>query len=464
VRWPDGITLAPWGGWSSKSASTVTGAARSIIAWRDSSGVRRVAIGTHSKLYHMNSAGTLADITPVGFTAGRADAASLLGYGTGPYGAGTYGSARPDTGNSLPATIQDLEIWGQYLLSCSADDGAIYEWQLDTGTPAAAVSNAPTSCQGVVVHPKRLVIALGAGGNPRKGQWSDLGDNTVWTPAATNQAGSIEIQQGKMICGRAVGDQVLVLTDIEAHVVDYIGLPFVLSWRKVGDACGAISKGALISTGSFACWWSKSGFYIYDGAVRPLRCDVWDYVSTNLTASQQTKISGFHNSDFAELVWLYPGDGAIENGHYVAHNYRHDHWSVGELGRNCGVGQGAFIRPFLVDSTGQVYEHEIGTLATPSLAYARSGPIELGNGDRRMHVLGIIPDEKTVGDVTVDFRTREYPNASESTGVGSATFGSTGKTDVRFSARQVEITVTGSSSNAWRWGQPRLKLAAGGRR
>jgi len=461
VRWYDGVALGPVLGWVQKSVSTVTGAPRAITTWRADDGVRRAAIGTHSKLYAMGADGFLTDITPVGFTSGRADAATLLGYGQGTFGAYAYGTPRTDTGSALPATVWDLDIWGQYLVGCSPDDGKLYEYQ-NAGV-AAAIANAPTSCQGLVVHPKRLVIALGAGGNPRKWQWCDLGANTVWTPSATNQAGSNEIQQGKLICARAVNDQVLMLSDMDAHAVDYVGLPFVLTARIVGNACGAISKGCMVSSGSFTAWWSKSGFYIYDGAVRTLKCDVWDDLLRNLTVAQQSKVSGYHNSKNQEFWWFYPSGGATEITNYAKWNYKYDYWDVGTLVRLCGKPPFIFVNPFCVGADGIVYEHETGYSYGGSSPYARSGPIELGSGDRTLHVLGIVPDEKTAGDVSVSFRTRLYPNATE-TVLGATTLTSAGKADVRFSARQVELVVTGSALTNWRWGEPRLAIAQGGKR
>lgn len=464
VRWYDGVALGPIPSFAVKSTSAMTGSPRAIITWRSNDGTRRAAIGTHSKLYAMSSLGALTDITPVGFTSGRADAATLLGYGKGPYGAYTYGSPRPDTGNALPATVWDLDIWGQYLVGCTADDGKLYEYQ-NTGV-ATIISNAPTSCQGLLVHPKRLLIALGAGGNLRKFQWSDLGDNTVWSPSATNQAGSNEVKRGKLVCARAVNDQALMLSDIEAHAVDYVGLPFVLVARVVGTDCGAISKGCMISSGSFAAWWSKSGFFIYDGAVRPLRCDVWDDLVRNLATAQQSKISGYHNSDNGEFWWFYPR-AFSENTNYVIWNYRYDYWNVGEISRTAGCAPGVFIRPFTTTADGFVLEEETGSDWGNATPFARSGPIEIGNGDRRMHVLGIIPDELAendiTGDVDINFFIREYPNAALDS-EGAFLLTSAGKTDVRFSARQVELYVRQASLRSWRWGAPRLLLAPAGKR
>jgi len=71
VRWFEG-TLRPLGGWRKKSESQMTGKCRGLITWRDNSADRWIAAGTHSKLYAMNEAGTLKDITPTTFTAGVA--------------------------------------------------------------------------------------------------------------------------------------------------------------------------------------------------------------------------------------------------------------------------------------------------------------------------------------------------------------------------------------------------------
>ena len=75
VRWFEN-TLRPIGGWRKRSASQMTGSCRGLLTWRDNSANRWIAAGTHTKLYAMNEAGTLKEITPTGFTAGIADAVS----------------------------------------------------------------------------------------------------------------------------------------------------------------------------------------------------------------------------------------------------------------------------------------------------------------------------------------------------------------------------------------------------
>ena len=139
VRWFEN-TLRPIGGWRKRSASQMTGSCRALLTWRDNSGDRWIAAGTHSKLYAMNEAGTLKDITPTSFTVGIADAATKTGYGYSTYGNFAYGVARPDNGTVTPATTWSLDTWGEYLIGCSSSDGKLYEWQLGFSTPTLAAA------------------------------------------------------------------------------------------------------------------------------------------------------------------------------------------------------------------------------------------------------------------------------------------------------------------------------------
>ena len=58
---------------------------------------------------------------------------------------------------------------------------------------AYVISTAPTGNTAMMVTEERFVVCFGAGAI-LKVQWSDQEDNTVWTAAATNQAGDIIIQ------------------------------------------------------------------------------------------------------------------------------------------------------------------------------------------------------------------------------------------------------------------------------
>jgi hypothetical protein len=452
------------GGWRKRATGQMSGLCRGFITWRDNSANRWIAAGTHTKLYAMNEAGTLKEITPTGFTAGIADSLSKTGYGYSTYGTLAYGTARPDTGLITPATTWSMDTWGEYLIACSNADGKIYEWQLGFTTPtlAAAITNAPTGNKAILVTAERILFALGAGGNPRKVQWCDQENNTVWTPAGDNQAGDYELATpGTLLAGKRVKGVNLLFTDVDVHTAQYVGAPFVYGFEKAGSGCGLISAQAVAAIDTAAIWMSKSGFWIYDGYVKPLPSDVSDYVFGNINFNQASKVYAVHNSKFGEIWWYYPSSASNENDSYVTFNYRENHWNIGTLARTAGTDAGVFANPLAVSTDGFIYEHEVGFAYDSASLYAESGPVQLGNGDNIMSVRQVVPDEQTLGEAVVSFKTRNYPTGTQST---FGPYTAANPTDVRFAARQVNMKVTGAVLADWRIGVMRLDAIPSGKR
>jgi len=463
VRWFEN-TLRPIGGWRKKSASAMTGKCRGILTWKTNSGARYIAAGTQSKLYAMDENNVLKEITPSGIASGRADAVSGTGYGYNTYGSFAYGVARPDAGAVAPATTWSLDTWGEYLVACADTDGKLYEWQLGFATPtlAVAITNAPTGCAAVLSTAERFLFALGASSNPRLVKWCDQENNTVWTAAATNQAGDFELNTvGSLKCGKRVRGINLLFTDVDVHTATYVGLPYVYQFERVGAGCGVISSQSVAAIDSAAMWMSRSGFWMFDGYVKPMPCDVSDYVFSNMNYNQASKVYAVHNSKYGEVWWFYPSSASNENDSYVVYNYREGHWNIGTLGRTAGVDRGVYLNPIMVDASGYIYEHEVGYDYDSGSVYAESGPYEIGVGENIMSVRQVIPDEMTLGEVQISFKSRMYPTSAETT---HGPYPASQPTDARFSGRQVKIRYTGAVLEDWRVGVTRVDAVAAGKR
>jgi hypothetical protein len=463
VRWTEGA-MQPVGGWEKRNITALTGKARSLLAWKTNGSVRLMAIGTSSKLYAVTQSNVLVDITPTGFTAGSDDASTGAGYGISTYGGGYYGTPRPDTGSVTAATTWSLDTWGEYLVGCSTSDGKLYEWQLDYTTPtkAAVITNAPTSCIGLLVSAERSLFALGASGDARTVAWSDLENNTVWTPSSTNLAGSIKLQtSGRIITAKRVRGQNLILTDIDAHTLTYVGQPFVYQAEIAGRACGAVSANCVAVLDNMAVWMGQKGFHVYDGYVKPLPCEVYDYVFNNINVNQISKVYAVNNSQYNEVWWFYPSAGANENDSYVAWDYVENHWTIGTLARTAGTDRGVFRNPLMIGTDGFTYDHEVGLNYSGALPYAETGPFQIGNGDQILYINEMIPDERNIGSVSATFTTRYYPTSTEST---YGPYSLTQPTSVRFNGRQIKMRVTTTTPSDWRVGAMRLNAIPGGRR
>jgi hypothetical protein len=294
-------------------------------------------------------------------------------------------------------------------------------------------------------------------------QWSDREDNTQWTPAATNEAGDIDLQTiGEIMLGIRGRGQSLILTTTSAHSMTYQGPPFVYGFERVGSSCGAISALCAASVDAGVFWMGRQGFYVYSGgAVQEVPCDVSDYVFGGLNEVQASKVAAVANDKYSEIWWFYPSESSGENDRYVCYNYQEGHWSVGVLARTSGVPAGVFSTPIWFGADGVAYNHEVGTQHGGAAIFAESGPVQIGVGDNVLHATMLIPDERTQGDVTTTFSTRFFPNDTERT---YGPYSMANPTDVRFAGRQVAMRVIGGEGKNWRWGIPRLEGKAGGLR
>lgn len=461
VRWYED-SMQPIGGWRAKTTSAMTGVCRKIVNYRDNAANRRTVAGTHSKLYAIDETFSIFDITPTGFTAGSADAVQNLGWGAMTWGSSTWGTPRPDNGTYTPATTWSIDTWGQYAIGCATSDGKIYQWANNTSTPAAVLSNAPVDNNAIITTDERFLFALGAGGEGNRVEWSDQENNNLWAAAATNQAGGFTLATGgNIVSAISMRGETLILTNIDAHVARYQGPPYVYGFQKVGTGCGVAGANACVRADQFAAWMGTNSFHIYDGAVSPLSSTVGDYVFSDINEAQRSKVYGVLNSKFSEIWWFYPSSDSLENNRYVAWNYRENYWMIGSLARTAGADVGVYVYPNYVSADGYIYEHEVGFDYDSATIYCESGPLQIGSGDRLVVAQSLIPDEKTQGDVTATFKTRNYPNASEST---HGPFTMTNPTSVRFQGREVSMRITGNVATDWRAGTMRLEVVEGSRR
>lgn len=468
TRWVDG-TLRPMGGWETFSGSTLTGKGRAIITWLADDGSPWIAVGTHQKLYAVSGSGDVTDITPMGLAEGYVDASTAGGYGTGLYGEGTYGTPRPDDGSLTPATVWSLDTFGQKLIATNGDDGKIYEWDVDTSVQATLIdASAPTGVRGVVVTEEGFPFALGVGTDPRVVAWPNQFSLTDWTPGEPSQAGSYALQtRGKLMSGVRVTGSTLIFTDTDVHLATYLGLPFLFSFQRKGTGCGLVGQRAFAAASdNLVFWMSEDGFHFYNGQVDVLKSDVADAVFKNFNTEQKSKVTAYHDPAFGEVTWFYPSAGSDENDSYVRYNYRENHWAKGDaesdLARLSATERGGgFSSPFAMDDSGNVLRLETGFEYGGFTPYAATGPIELSKGETTMHVMGVIPDESSLGDVSRTFYAAYSPTGAE-TAYGPYT--SAQPTSVRFQGKQVRLKVEFTQGNDARYGLDRLDLVAGGSR
>jgi len=384
------------------------------------------------------------------------------------------------------------------LVGMSTADGRLYQWDVSisdpTATPAALITNAPVDNKAMLVSKENHMFALGASGNNRLIQWSDADDNTVWGATSTNQSGSFHIDTtGEIMAGKSVGDQILVWTTNDLHALTWVGPPYIYGRKKIGDACGAISNRSMVAVGDQAFWMGTGGFYQYQGSVRPLPCDVQDRIFADLNSVQVSKIYASVNAAFFEVSWWYADVDSTEILKYCTYNWAEKWWSVGSLSRTAWADAGVFKSPIAINAANTIFQHEqqpstsartTSSIATTvsdvslfdrklvsggesddvGLAFAETGAMEIGDGERITNITQLITDSVQGTDgLRFKFKTAYTPNGTESTS-DNYSVASDGYTDVREQGRQFKYRIESGWDQDWEIGTIRASISAGGKR
>lgn len=434
VRW-SGKTLQPVGGWTQRSLSAALNGspsgATALTAGFSTQG--RIMVGAGAALYVVEGT-TVTTITP-----------AIL------------------SGAALTNVYWQITTFGTVVIITYLPTRSLFFWDSAVGGLATLFTGPLGAANGeaTVTTPERFLFAF----VDRTVYWPSQEGYTDWTPTAQNTAGDFPLEtSGTLVCGRATRGGTLIWTTADLWLATYIGGVLVYAFAKVGDACGPVSVHAPVMIGTTAYWMGHGRFYRCDGYVQTIPCDVEDYVFSNITSSRTYKIWGLANPRFGEVTWFYPSANATECDSYVTFAYEQGHWTFGTLARATGIPAQVNATPpvpVLFGTDGLLYDHETGNARTGATVYAESGPVELGDGDQLMRIQRIVPDDKTLGDVSASLITAMYPDAAETT---NGPYTLVNPTSVRLTARQVRLKITEAAASAWRVGVPRLGVLPGGRR
>jgi len=231
----------------------------------------------------------------------------------------------------------------------------------------------------------------------------------------------------------------------------------IYSFVRRGDDSGAISAHSPVMLDGRALWMGAGNFFLYDGFVSPIPCEINDQIFGNINQAQAYKVWGISNPQFNEVTWFYPSLNATECDSYVTYNYTENHWVFGTLTRTAGVyaPRSAQISSALLmagtDGLGNMTMNQHEGIATgiggaslsynnEGVAFIESGPVEVGSGDALAIIERLVPDERNFGDVQMTLYARNRPEDAE------YTYGpfemSNEAANVRIKARQVRVRYT----------------------
>lgn len=424
----------------------------------------------------------LYDITPSGYQA-TGDSEFRPGYGTWYYGQDIeFGYSYSGSGSVAFSRTAHwiLDSFGQNLIGTHSGDKALFYFDANDLSVAAKEittgngfsENAPTAV-GVCVTQERHVLAVGADSDARLIRWSNQETVDVWAPTSTNTAGDLTLQTtGSAICAKRVRGGTLIWTDVDCHLLSFLGSPLQYGVQRLAENCGVLSPYAVHSSSEVTIWLNSAGFWQYDGYIKPLACPIQDRVIRTVDWTQEGLIACGSNSEFGEVIFWCPSvNGTVgECNYYAVYNYRTGVWfdSAPDSGiaRNSWIDAGVFNAPLATDPTdNKLYMHETTDPAQTTLAYAESGAIDINQGQRYTRVSKIYTDtdQQAAGVVNYSFFTSPSGDAAE-TESSSFPLEADGVIDTRLQGRQVRMKVSGLLTTDWTVGSPRLELHPGGTR
>lgn len=436
---------------------------------------------------------------------GPATQAPLSGWGAGAWGSGPWGTG--------VTSIESLRVWNQMNfgedLIYGPKNGPLYYWDNSSGltsrgvnlTSLTGASDVPVVQSSLMVSDaSRFVLAFGcndygtASQNPMLIRWSDQESAVNWTPSATNQAGSLQLSHGSEIVGVIqVRQEILVWTDTSLYSLQYLGPPVVWGSQLLADNITLMSDRAMVTAAGITYWMGDDKFYVYDGRVQTLNCDLRKYIFNDFNQDQSEQVFCSSVEKFNEVWWFYcsASNNTSSPDKYVVYNYGERIWYYGTMSRTAWI-DASILGSYPIAAAGNqlLYQESgvddgSGAVNAPIEAYITSSEFDIDDGHNFAFVWRVLPD------ITFDGSTASNPRATltllplQNSGSGynnPASLGGsdnqlitrtatapveqfTGQVNIRVRGRQMAMKVSSNELGvAWQIGSPRIDLRVDGRK
>jgi hypothetical protein len=438
---------------------------------------------------------------------GVSNAATGLGYGSASYQATVCASDtrawnQPTSIGasdfSSEITQWSLDNWGEDIVA-NRRKGSIYYWDTDASTTplratkvSGSTNSTPTTVDSIIVSPNdRHLIALGGNEfgttasptgtyNPLTVRWSNQEDYTNWVPSISSTSGEVILADGTKIVGaKRSRNAINIWTDNALWSMTFVGPPFVFQFSQLGTNCGLIAQHAGVDYDGRAVWMGYDNFYVFDGQVRSLDCTVRRFIFDRLNMDQKDKIFCGINSEFKEVIWLYPSTDSTECDSYVVWSPDENYWSYGDSIFTTFADKTVFGNTITTGLQGtnpasnKLFNNEVQGLYTADgvamSSFIESADFDIDSGNEVMFLNRVIPDfDLSDGSLTFSIKTKDFPESStsrEKPNPPHTVTNSTAKIDMRARGRQGRVRVScNAAGTSWKWGSIRLAIQPDGRR
>jgi hypothetical protein len=407
------------------------------------------------------------------------------------------------TGVSAATTYYVFEVDGLTFKLLDSAGAAVNTSSTGTGVYISLIVDVPTILNNFTVSDtSRFVITFGVNDygsatlDPMLIRWCGQDDLFNWTPDPTNQAGFIRLSTGSEIVSVVqTRQEIVVFTDSAVYSFQYLGPPYVWAPQLLGDNISIISTNAAIIASGIVYWMGVDKFYVYDGRVNTLNCDLRRFVFNDINQQQALQVFAGTNEGFNEVWWFYCSANSSTIDRYVIYNYAEKIWYYGTMERTAWLDSGLQTVPIAAKYnsaaiTGNLINHETGLndnttgTAVAIDAYISSSEFDIGDGHNFGFVWRVLPDltfgasTNTPTAVAPRVTMTLYGLNNSGSGTTSSANGTvvkgstyviteefTGQIFTRMRGRQMIFKIGSNQINTqWQLGAPRIDIRADGRR
>lgn len=230
-------------------------------------------------------------------------------------------------------------------------------------------------------------------------RWGNQESVVDWVPSTLNQAGSVRLSHGsEIITALQTRQEIVVFTDSSIYSLQYVGAPVVWSSQLLGDNISILSQNAAVIASGKVYWMGVDKFYVYDGRVQTLRCDLRRHIFGNFNLNQNQQVFAGTSEGFNEVWWFYCTANSDTVDAYVVYNYAEDVWYYGTMARTAWIDSGLRDYPVAATYSYNLVNHEYGVddnqtgTPVPIEAYIESAEFDIDDGEHFGFVWRMVPD------------------------------------------------------------------------
>jgi hypothetical protein len=222
--------------------------------------------------------------------------------------------------------------FGQRLIAANGNS-KLQSWDLGSSTAFADLDSAAPTAKFVTVV-RDFVVAANTSSAPTTVYWSDINDETDWTPSDLSQSDSQIIPDGGDIRGITGGEFGLVLLEKAISRMSYVGAPLFFQFDTIVKNIGCYESNSIAQFGNLTFFLSDDGFYVCDGqTVTPIGAEKIDrFFFNNVDQSKLNEMSATVDTVKKIVVWQFTDIFARKR--LMVYNWQVKKWSEGETDTN----------------------------------------------------------------------------------------------------------------------------------